>query len=63
MSRDLRFRVAPLYFSRPLSRQQYVQAKYAGMATAVFILMAMPITLLLAGAMLAELPVRDQVPD
>ena len=38
MSRDLRFRVAPLYFSRPLSRQQYVQAKYAGMAAALFIL-------------------------
>ena len=36
MSRDLRFRVTALYFSRPLSRQQYVQAKYAAMATAVF---------------------------
>ena len=63
MSRDLRFRVAPLYFSRPLSAQQYVQAKYAGMAVALFILMALPITLLLAGALLAELPVGDQVPD
>jgi ABC-2 type transport system permease protein len=63
MSRDLRFRVAPLYFSRPLSAQQYVQAKYAGMAVALFVLMALPITLLLAGALLAELPVGDQVPD
>ena len=63
MSRDLRFRVASLYFSRPLSRQQYVQAKYAGMAAALFLLMALPITLLLAGALLAELPVGDQVPD
>ena len=63
MSRDLRFRVAPLYFSRPLSRQQYVQAKYAGMAVAIFVLMAVPITLLLAGALLAELPIGDQVPD
>ena len=63
MSRDLRFRIAPLYFSRPLSRQQYVQAKYAGMAAALFLLMALPITLLLAGALLAELPVGDQVPD
>ena len=63
MSRDLRFRVAPLYFSRPLSRQQYVQAKYAGMAVAVFILMAVPVTLLFAGALLAELPLDDQIPD
>jgi ABC-2 type transport system permease protein len=63
MSRDLRFRVAPLYFSRPLSRQQYVQAKYAGMATALFILLALPITLLLLGALLAELPLEDQWAD
>jgi len=63
MSRDLRFRVAALYFSRPLSRQQYVQAKYAGMAAALFILMALPLTLLLAGALLAELPVGEQLSD
>jgi ABC-2 type transport system permease protein len=63
MSRDLRFRVASLYFSRPLSRQQYVQAKYAGMATALFVLIALPITLLLLGALLAELPFEDQLPD
>src|SRR3954453_15137348 len=63
MSRDLRFRVAALYFSRPISRQQYVQAKYAGIAVAVFILMAVPITLLFAGALLAELPLGEQTPD
>lgn len=63
MSRDLRFRVTALYFSRPLSRQQYVQAKYAGMTAAVFLLMALPITLLLAGALLAELPLGEQLPD
>ena len=63
MSRDLRFRVAPLYFSRPLSRQQYVLAKYAGMATALFVLMALPITLLLVGALLSELPLEDQLAD
>ena len=51
MSRDLRFRVVPLYFSRPLSRQQYVQAKYAGMAVALFLLVALPLTLLLAAAL------------
>ncbi len=63
MSRDLRFRVAALYFSRPLSRRQYVQAKYAAMATALFVLMALPLTLLLAGALLAELPLGEQLPD
>ncbi|MGH3348796.1 MAG: ABC transporter permease subunit [Nocardioides sp.] len=63
MSRDLRFRVAPLYFSRPLSRQQYVQAKFAGLSTALFILTALPLTLLLAGAMLAKLPLDEQLPD
>lgn len=63
MSRDLRFRVAALYFSRPLSRQQYVRAKYAGMSVALFVLTALPTTLLLAGALLAELPVGDQLPD
>jgi ABC-2 type transport system permease protein len=63
MSRDLRFRVTALYFSRPLSRQQYVQAKFAGMAAALFLLMGLPITLLLAGALLAELSLADQLPD
>ena len=63
VSRDLRFKIAPLYFSRPLSRQQYVQARYAGMAAALFVLTAVPLTLLLAGALLAELPWREQLPD
>jgi ABC-2 type transport system permease protein len=63
MSRDLRFRVVPLYFSRPLSRRQYVQAKYAGMAVALFVLIALPLTLLLAGALLAEMPLGEQLPD
>jgi len=63
MSRDLRFRVAALYFSRPLSRAQYVRAKYAAMATALFILVALPVTLLFVGALLAELPLEDQYPD
>jgi ABC-2 type transport system permease protein len=63
MSRDLRFRVAPLYFSRPLSRRQYVQAKLAGMAAALFVLMGLPVTLLLCAALLAELPLSEQLPD
>ena len=63
VSRDLRYKTTPLYFSRPLSRQQYVQAKYAGMSAALFLLLAIPITLLLVGALLAELPLDEQVPD
>jgi ABC-2 type transport system permease protein len=63
MSRDLRFRVTSLYFSRPLSRRQYVQAKLAGMVVALFILMGLPVTLLLCGALLAKLPLGEQLPD
>lgn len=61
VSRDLRFRIAPLYFSRPISRTQYVQAKYAGLTAALFVLLASPVVLLFVGAMLAELPLDDQL--
>ena len=63
MSRDLRYRVISLYFSRPLDRTDYVQAKYAAMVTALFVLMALPLTILFLGALLAKLPLRDQLPD
>lgn len=63
VSRDLRHHVAPLYFSRPLSRAEYVQAKYAAMAAALLVLTGLPLTLLLAGALLAELPLDEQLPD
>jgi len=63
MSRDLRYRVISLYFSRPLDRGNYVLAKYAAMVSALFVLIALPVTILFLGALLAKLPVRDQVPD
>ncbi len=63
MSRDLRFRVAPLYFSRPLSRQQYVQAKLAAVSSALFVFMLLPLLVLFAGALLAKLPLDENVPD
>ena len=63
VSRDLRFGVMSLYFSRPMERVDYVVAKYAALATAVFVLLALPLTILLAGALLAELPLGEQVPD
>lgn len=63
VSRDLRFRVMSLYFSRPLERVDYVVAKLAAMTTALFLLMALPLTILLAGAALAKLPLSEQLPD
>ncbi|MDP9182336.1 MAG: ABC transporter permease [Actinomycetota bacterium] len=63
VSRDLRFRVMSLYLSRPLQRIDYVAAKYAALATATFVLMAVPLTILFVGALLAKLPLSEQVPD
>jgi len=63
VSRDLRFRVMSLYFSRPLKRVDYVLAKYAALTAAVFLFTALPLTILFAGALLAKLPVDEQVPD
>jgi ABC-2 type transport system permease protein len=61
VSRDLRFRVMSLYLSRPLRRGDYVSAKFGALATAVFALIAVPLTILLAGALLARMPVADQL--
>lgn len=63
VSRDLRFRVVALYFSRPLRRIEYVTAKYAALTTAVFLLMAIPLAVMYAGALLAKLPVDEQTPN
>jgi ABC-2 type transport system permease protein len=50
-SRDLRFHVTPLYFSRQLSRLDYVLAKFGAFTTALMILLATPVTLLFVGAL------------
>ncbi|UQA94216.1 ABC transporter permease subunit [Streptomyces halobius] len=60
VSRDLRFKTVPLYFSRPIERSDYVAAKYAAMASALFILTAAPLVILYAGALLAKLDFVDQ---
>ncbi|MCC5032316.1 MULTISPECIES: ABC transporter permease subunit [Streptomyces] len=60
VSRDLRFRTVPLYFSRPIERVDYVAAKYAAMASALFLLTAAPLVILYAGALLAKLDFADQ---
>ena len=67
MSRDLRFRVAPLYFSRPLSaaavRPGQVRRRWP---PALFILVALPITILLrrraAGGAAARRPAAGLPP-
>lgn len=63
VSRDLRFGVSSLYFSRPLERVDYVVAKFAALTSAIFLLVAAPLTILLAGALVAKLPLSDQLPD
>ena len=56
VSRDLRFKVMPLYLSRPLGRNDYVLAKFGALTSALFILIAVPLVVLYAGALLAKLP-------
>lgn len=53
VSRDLRDATMPLYLSRPITRADYVRAKFAAMAAALLILMAVPLLVLYAGALLA----------
>ncbi|GGZ04798.1 ABC transporter permease [Streptomyces nitrosporeus] len=60
VSRDLRFKSVPLYFSRPIERSDYVIAKYAAMASALFVLTGLPLVILYAGALLAEFDFADQ---
>jgi ABC-2 type transport system permease protein len=42
VSRDMRSGVLPLYFSRPLRAADYVGAKFAALASAVFLLLGVP---------------------
>ncbi|MEV2252363.1 ABC transporter permease [Streptomyces sp. NPDC050147] len=60
VSRDLRFKTVPLYFSRPIEHSDYVRAKFAAMASALFALTAAPLLVLYVGALLAELDFADQ---
>ncbi|MER5257699.1 ABC transporter permease [Streptomyces sp. NPDC002855] len=60
VSRDLRFKTVPLYFSRPIEHSDYVRAKFAAMASALFVLTAAPLLVLYVGALLAKLDFVDQ---
>ncbi|WP_377270256.1 ABC transporter permease [Peterkaempfera sp. SMS 1(5)a] len=57
LSRDLRFMTVPLYFSRPLTRTDYVRAKFAAMTAALLILTGLPVVILYLGALLAGMDV------
>jgi len=61
VSRVLRHGVMPLYLSRPMMRSDYVLAKFAGLAIALFGVLVATETLLLVGALLAKLPVGEQL--
>ncbi len=61
VSRDLRHGVMPLYLSRPMRRNDYVFAKFAGLALALFAILAAAETLLFVGALLAKLAVGAQI--
>ncbi|RPK61972.1 ABC-2 family transporter protein [Streptomyces sp. ADI96-02] len=60
VSRDLRFKSVPLYFSRPIERADYVVAKFAATASALFILTGTPLLILYVGALLAKYDFADQ---
>lgn len=52
---DLRFRVLPLYLSRPITVAEYVGAKLAAMTAALFLLVALPLTVMYVGELLVDL--------
>jgi len=52
VSRDLRSRVLPLYFARPIRRQDYPLAKYAAFTLACLAMIDIPVLLLYVGTIL-----------
>ena len=60
ISRDLRFRTVSLYFARPLTRSDYVLARFGALASALFILLSAPLLVLSVGGILAKLPAWQQ---
>lgn len=56
VSADLRFRVLPLYLSRPVTVGDYIGAKLAALSVALFLLLGVPLTVLYAGELLVDMP-------
>ncbi|ROO91162.1 ABC-2 type transport system permease protein [Actinocorallia herbida] len=48
-SREIRYRVVPLYFSRPVGPRDFVLAKFGAFTTALLLLTALPMTLMYVG--------------
>ncbi|MFI1367184.1 ABC transporter permease [Streptomyces griseochromogenes] len=63
VSRDLRFKTVPLYFSRPIETADYVQAKFAALASALFILTGAPLLVMYAGALLSKMGFAHQTKE
>ncbi|MFG2819476.1 ABC transporter permease [Kitasatospora sp. NPDC048365] len=59
MSRDLRHHIVPLYFSRPITRGDYVRAKTTAMVCAVLLMMVLPLLVMWLGALLTDLPIGE----
>ncbi|TDD39680.1 ABC transporter permease [Actinomadura sp. KC06] len=55
-SREVRFHVIPLYFSRPVGHLDFVVAKAGAMVTALFALLAVPVTVLYVGGLVTKAP-------
>jgi ABC-2 type transport system permease protein len=55
-SRELRFHVVPLYFSRPVGHLDFVLAKLGALVTALFALIALPVTILYVGGLVTKMP-------
>lgn len=53
---DLRFRVLPLYLSRPILVADYVFAKLTALAVAMYTLIAVPLTVMFIGELLVDMP-------
>lgn len=60
-SRDLRFHTISLYFSRPLTRVDYVVSKYLALVGGLLILIVSPLIVMFAGGLLAELPLEQEL--
>ncbi|MET9446012.1 ABC transporter permease [Streptomyces cinerochromogenes] len=63
VSRDLRFKTVPLYFSRPIETADYVRAKFAALASALFVLTAAPLLVMYAGALLSKMGFAHQTKE
>jgi len=60
---DMRHRVLPLYFSRPIRRLDYVAAKLAALAAGLLALTLLPVLVLFAGRVLAAEDVLGALGD